>query len=443
MILEEQLPELAFYRELEKTIPLAERFDYADHVSPNGNVGLPVHRWFRFKESFSAGLLREIVGLKLPSLGKKFRLLDPFCGVGTTLVAAQEMSAAGYDIEATGIESNPFIAFTARTKLMWPEIDAKGLITLAERLLNTSKALSSSIPALSSLTTGRCITRYMSKRILAFRDAINLNGSGPTHDALLLGLASAIEQVSRVRKDGRALRFVERPREQLSKILKEKWNRIATDVTSMRNNLPAPKIPQVILADGRNPLASGIHPGSVDLVITSPPYPNNIDYYEVYKLELWLLGFITEPQVFLDLRRSTFHSHPRCNLQDLPMEFRNELRSGSLKGILEPILKRLQDNPERWRQRLVVGYFANMWVSLYQQYQCLRKHGYAVLVVGNSLHGGSDTPYVIPTDILVARIGERVGFKVEEVTVARPSKRRLSGNHFLRESLIILKKDHD
>jgi DNA modification methylase len=29
-----------------------------------------------------------------------------------------------------------------------------------------------------------------------------------------------------------------------------------------------------------------------DLILTSPPYPNNIDYSEVYKLELWLLGFI-------------------------------------------------------------------------------------------------------------------------------------------------------
>jgi len=440
MISEQQLPELVCYKEFEKAIPLTERFDYSDFVSPNTNIELPVHRWFRFKESFSAGLLREILENIIPSLGKKVRLLDPFCGVGTSLLAAQEMSVLGYDIDAVGIEQNLFIAFTAATKIGWPAIETKRLLQLGDQAIRAAEHLCPCIPPLSSLTTGKCISRYMSRRVLAIRDAIQLDGQSATHNALLLGLASVIEQVSKIRKDGRALRIVQRPRTKLLAVLRDKWADIARDVDSLRSSLPAPKIPTLLLGDGRNPLMAGIEPGSIDLVLTSPPYPNNIDYYEVYKLELWLLGFIRTPKAFLDLRRSTFYSHPRCANQQLSPEFIAEIQKGKLKVIFEQVLKRLETHSERWRQRILLGYFSDMWISLREQYQCLRKNGYAVIVVGNSLHGASDFPYVVPTDIAVSIIGQCLGFKIEQLTIARPSKRRLSGNHFLRESLIIMKK---
>ena len=210
MIFERQLPELAIYRQLEGTLPLVTNFDYCRYVSPNGNSSMPVHRWFRFKESFSADLLKVIVESITPLLGKTIRLLDPFCGVGTSLLASQEMLAAGYNI-------------AARTKVRWPEIDAEELVDLGKQLLKDANRFTPRIPPLSSLTTGRCISRYMSERVLAIRKAIQTNGNSVTHDAMLLGLASAIEPVSRVRKDGRALRIVERSHPNLASLLKEKW----------------------------------------------------------------------------------------------------------------------------------------------------------------------------------------------------------------------------
>lgn len=188
MIFERQLPELAIYRQFEGTLPLVTNFDYCRYVSPNGNSSMPVHRWFRFKESFSADLLKVIVESITPLPGKTIRLLDPFCGVGTSLLASQEMLAAGYDIEAIGIERNPFIAFAARTKVRWPEIDAEELVGLGKQLLKDADRFSARIPPLSSLTTGRCISRYMSERVLAIRKAIQTNGNSVTHDAMLLGL---------------------------------------------------------------------------------------------------------------------------------------------------------------------------------------------------------------------------------------------------------------
>ena len=422
MIVEQQLPELATYRKLEKALPMVENFDYCKFVSPNGNSELPVHRWFRLKESFSADLLREILESVVPSVGRKIRLLDPFCGVGTSLLASQEMLTSGYDVEAIGIERNPFIAFAARTKVKWPEIDDTDLMSLGERLLKEAEKFSPRIPPLSSLTSGKCISRYMSRRILAIREAVQLNGNSVTHDAILLGLAAAIEPVSRVRKDGRALRIVNKVHPNLSVLLRERWATIAADVKFLRNTLSAPRIPQVILGDGRSLSRLGIKRGSIDLILTSPPYPNNIDYSEVYKLELWLLGFLRKQQEFLALRRSTLRSHPTCSNPEPPSGFIEEIRRGKLRALLQPLLKRIEMRPEKWRQRVLIGYFSDIWLSLREQYRCLRKGGYAVLVIGNSLHGGSDAPYVIPADIVVATIGQCLGFHIERVTIARALK---------------------
>jgi len=294
---------------------------------------------------------------------------------------------------------------------------------------------------LTSLSTGKCITRYVSGRLLSIRDAIRKDGSGPEHDALLLGLAACIEPLSKIRKDGRALRLVpsRKPRLILP-TLTEKWEEIKEDCESLRNKEVRPPLPTVIIGDGRMPSQFGIEEDSIDLIVTSPPYPNNIDYSEVYKLELWLLGFVRTYDEFLELRKSTVRSHPTSELTGTHPEFLRETKHGRLKLLFDPIFERTESSGEKWRHKLLLGYFSDMWSSLKEQYRCLKRTGRAVIVVGNSLHGGHHLPYLIPTDLALAMIAQRLGFCVDRVYVARNLMRRLSGNHFLRESVLILRK---
>ena len=222
--------------------------------------------------------------------------------------------------------------------------------------------------------------------------------------------------------------------------MRNKWEAIAEDTAFLQKHVERAVLPTVIEGDGRRPSKLGIVAGSIDLVLTSPPYPNNIDYSEVYKLELWLLGFIGNQEAFLGLRKKTFRSHPACSDLDHLTDFMTELRTEGILKLLKPILARMENNGEAWRRKVLLGYCHDMWIALKEQYQCLRKGGYAVVVVGNSLHGGTHLPYLIPTDIIVAVLAESVGFEVEEIAVARSLRRRLTGNHFLRESMVILRK---
>ena len=322
----------------------------------------------------------------------------------------------------------------------WPRMDKQLLREIPQAILTRTLRGSPSLPRNSSFLTSRCITAHMTRRLLQVAKAIREDGTTPSHEALILGLASAIEPLSRTRKDGRALRIVTKPRTTISSVLTARWNSIIEDVGLMQHSLGSVPIPEVLLGDGRRPASRGIPLNSQDLVYTSPPYPNNIDYTEVYKLELWLLGYVTNASEFLQLRRQSFRSHPTSGLEDPCKDFIVASRRGRLGSLLSPIVARIADLKVPWRRRVLLGYFSDLWTTLEECHRVLRHDGHAVFVVGNSLHGAATNPYLIPTDLVLGAIAEKVGFRVERTIAARPLRRRLSGNHFLRESLVVLRR---
>jgi hypothetical protein len=442
MISDKDLPELEDYRLLEKDLPLEMVPAFGPLVVYNGNENSPVHRWFRYKEAYSADLLSELLRY-VGGAGKRgLVLLDPYCGVGTALLSAQ----VNPDLisSATGVERNPFVAFVARTKLSWPLIDARELDRASAAALSAPRELSTALPQLSSIRTGRCITRHIARRLVSLRDSILRLPESAERDALLLGLAASVEPLSRVRKDGRALRIVQRSHRHTIPTLRQKWMQIQGDVAEMQASHPRVAAAKVEEGDGRALNSVSIDTASVDVILTSPPYPNNIDYSEVYKLELWLLGFVNTCEEFLRLRKMTLRSHPTSDLQKEPEPgFLIAIARHPLARFFAPVIRRTGGHREKWRNKLALGYFSDLWVSLREQYRCLRPGGRAFWVLGNSLHGRPGEAYLIPTDLLVGQLAEDAGLELEKIIVARNTRRRLSGNHFLRESIVCLRKSQN
>jgi hypothetical protein len=308
MILDSMLPELDDFKKIEQTLPLRWAPELGRLVVFGENENKPVHNWFRFKEGFSADLLPSLIDVEANS---RLVLLDPFAGSSTSLLSAQLLKQRS--IEAVGIEANPFLHMVGNAKLSWYQIDPKKLLETGLQVLRKAKGLNPPLPGLSSITTGRCISRHIAKRLVAIREALS-DVEQPYKNALLLGVAACIEPLSKVRKDGRALRLVERPRKNVDETILARWTSMANDVTGLAARDCNQSAPRVHLGDGRRPL-SFVQPGSIDLVLTSPPYPNNIDYSEVYKLELWLLGFVGTPDAFLALRKTTLRSHQSSDLK--------------------------------------------------------------------------------------------------------------------------------
>lgn len=429
-------------------MPLRDAKDFASLVIPNGNGTRPIHQWFKYKEAFSADLVKCAFDtvLEPATLPATIKFLDPFCGVGTSLVSAQLLETP-HSIEAIGIECNPFSAFVASAKLSWPEVDTDKLRLLADELLSSRPYASGGLPPLSSIRTGRCISKHMSARVIGMRERIHQLSSAPERNALLVGLAACIEPISKVRRDGRALRLVDKPRANFFPLLKERWRTIASDIEGLKNSPPRRVKAEVRLGDGRRPFSANVENDSIDLIITSPPYPNNIDYNEVYKLELWLLGFTLSADGFLALRRDTFRSHPTCSTANTEPDyaaFRALLEDGPFADLVGMVARRVSSfdgAAARSREKVLLGYLYDTWMTLQCHASVLKQGGWAIYVVGNSLHGGSSArPYLIPTDLIYACLGALVGLEVESVRIARPLSRRLTGNHFLRDSLVVLRK---
>ena len=87
------------------------------------NRDLPVHRWVPWIAGFSAQFVGDCLTKFLPERRTKaIWILDPFAGVGTTLVEAY---ARGHNV--IGFEINPYAALAAKVKLEASSVRPKAL----------------------------------------------------------------------------------------------------------------------------------------------------------------------------------------------------------------------------------------------------------------------------------------------------------------------------
>jgi len=82
------------------------------------------HQWYRFVLSFPPHLVRDYVAKFGLDSGR--RVLDPFCGTGTTVVECKKLG-----IPAAGLEPNPMACFASRTKVNW-KVDPDKLLEHAQ-----------------------------------------------------------------------------------------------------------------------------------------------------------------------------------------------------------------------------------------------------------------------------------------------------------------------
>ena len=177
---------------------------------------------------------------------------------------------------------------------------------------------------------------------------------------------------------------------------------------------------------------------SIDISIFSPPYANCFDPFEVYKIELWVGEFVTSYEQLRHKRKTAITSNLNANVtKNVSEQHKTEL--------LDNILNYLSGK-ELWDKKIVKMlnvYFNDMLLVLQKIYKNTQKGGYCVIVVGNSAYGN----LAIPTDLILGQMGQKVGFDICEIIVARNNEtssqqhsKLLEYTEYLRESIIILKK---
>lgn len=439
---------LQTYREYESTLSLQwihENNDLGSLVTFSDNKRKPVDRWFHFKEGFSSELLDYVLADLALDRSQVVRLLDPFAGVGTSVLAAQRVKNRGWKFEAIGVECNPFLEFVARTKLAWPVLSVDKLIQLEEQILSlplSTSEFQGNIPELTTINNPKVFSNRRLRHLLALRERIKSCASAHPRerDFLLLGYAAVLEQLSGVRKDGRALRFVKRSNNLgVKKALAQKWRAMRADLVKLDEEKDVNHA-IMHLGDARHLSALGLGGRSCDLIVYSPPYLNNIDYTEVYKLETWMLGFIASYDEFRAQRQKTLRSHPSLRFE--PTDWLDKADNAATAKVLRgALIDAWPEECKEWRTDLVSGYMDDMLKCLQEQHRVAKDGAYVVCVVGNFLH--LRAPYRVPiaTDLLIAAEAQSVGFEVEQIQAIRHLHRRdRQKRHFLRESLIFMRK---
>lgn len=133
---------------------------------------------------------------------------------------------------------------------------------------------------------------------------------------------------------------------------------------------------------------------AVDLIVTSPPYANAIDYVRAHKFSLVWLGY--DIPVLTDLRRRYIGA-------ELRPETSQQIESETGRRVLRDIRER-----DAHRAEIITRYFQEMTETLSEMYRVLRTGRAAVVVVGSS----TARSIVVPTALILAEIGERLGFKL-------------------------------
>lgn len=100
-----------------------------------------------------------------------------------------------------------------------------------------------------------------------------------------------------------------------------------------------------------------------------------------------------------------------------------------------------------WSKRIpdvIAGYFDDMESLLANLFLKTQHNGRVAIVIGNSAYAG----IIVPSDLLIAEIGQKIGFSVEKVIVTRhlttsSQQRKLLTDvkQFMRESIVILRKE--
>ncbi len=242
---------------------------------------------------------RMAPGIALEALGDSktpLRVLDPMAGSGTVLAVAR---AKGH--RAIGVDLDPLAVLLAGvwTRTVDPEVVTEKAAEVLDRAKAASRSLSSgsAYPVGSDEDTRKFIRYwfddYARGQLAALSGAISRVRDEATRDVLWCGFSRLI-----ITKSAGASLAMDlshsRPHKEFTTAPVKPFNRFLAAVQTVVANCPqtgtAPVGPLAVVRHGDARKLS-IDAGSIDLVLTSPPYLNAIDYMRCSKFSLVWMGY--------------------------------------------------------------------------------------------------------------------------------------------------------
>ncbi len=370
-------------------------------------------------------------------------VLDPFCGSGTT-----NLQAALSGHRAVGVDISPLAVLVtrAKTSILDERLDADAVIArVTAQAQSTLGSVERELEPLDGWGLHPSWSHWFrlqeTARIVALRDAIRgVAETDALQDFLLACLSSIVKKSSFLSEDQIKVRFdgSKVPADPFLSFAGLATSALATQRTAGRLIGEAAGSSSAFLGSASSlPLADG----SIDRVVTSPPYINAIDYTMAHKYNLFALGLI-EPDEFKDHCRDYIGMTERA-VRAADLVERPDVGDEPYGELVDALWDR-GENLTRNRAYVSAQYFSGMKRSFMEMVRVLRPNGVMVMVVGTS---NRICGVHVPTGALVEDLATAAGLETElrfRHSLANKSSMRMnraaSGGDVKTETVLVMRR---
>ena len=381
-----------------------------------------VHALHEYKGRFNPQVVRFL--LNYFGANKRTRVLDPFCGSGTTLV-----ESAIHGVAATGLDMNPLAIFVSNAKLCALATPACEIESALRAVLKPLEKFRSMRLANTNDTRLNYLASWFPMETLPLLEALRAmigEHSGRT-ESVLLSLASdllrdySLQEPSDLRIRRRICPLPSQPFLSAFKAKADEFLRNLRAAQEVTGLLELDS--NAVLGDSRR-LAASIEnnnlPSRHDLVITSPPYATALPYIDTQRLSLVWLGLCVPEEI----RRLEADAVGSREIRDKALDWQQRLadNTDNLPPRLASLCRKLRaslSSRDGFRRQatptLIYRYFADMRQVFAGLVKVLPKRAKLAFVVGATHTTLSGQRFDIDAPKWLAHIAEQLGFTVKEV----------------------------
>lgn len=413
----------------EQTHLFADRLEEPDPIEALNELGA-VHRWYNYVQDFPPSLIWN--ELREYRVQKGQVVLDPFVGSGTTLVCAKMRG-----LESVGVEANPLMSFVSKVKTNW-ELDPSSTARRASKLIQEARIRVDSASGEQSRlevpqkSLNKWLNPSVQKEAAVVRQILLGVHPGALRDFLFFAFGRAAFKSSNV-KLCPGVTFIKNRK--VAPLLVNLESQIAMMVEDLRlmQQFDSYGPTNVIVGDTRG-LSSAIEPKSIDFLITSPPYPGDVEYTRQTRLEMYLLGFVDQLSDVQRIKRAMLRSSVK-NIWKIDQNEKLVRKFRSIIRISGEIEARVRDKDWGWDYpRMVREYFGDMLLCLCEFWKVMKPGAYCLLIVGDQTVKG----ILIPVGKILCSLGKKVGFKSAALELYRIRRSSTHGMG-LRENIVVLR----
>lgn len=402
-------------------------------TKPADRVG--VHSWFKdysaFSEKFVIAAIEAIAETDNPTV------CDPFLGTGTSLVASAKVGCP-----FIGVELSPFSALLSRTK-----VSCKADESIVRKLLKSKPLKNLDVPAslydfysADDLTYILGVLSGISK--LLDKDGEKLLNSlislqGKEYDSARVALTILLLSAKTVSKTSKGSNPVWH---RLAKASAKKVSKLS-DITISKidkyiDDINAAKLKchdiKIVWGDSR---ATKIHSNSFDILVTSPPYLNRLDYVVSQLPEIVLLSLLYK-QNLDDLRKQMIGTTKIVEKGEPDI-----LWGRTCLNTIEEIRRHPSKASSTYYVWNYYKYFKDMFACFKEMKRLARARSQGVLVVQNSHYKDIS----IPVTQIFTEMGKHIGIEINEVMhfdvkshmgLLSPHQRTYTPNKVLKEAVL-------